>query len=115
MSQTETHVGKLEKINKDINRTVEEWCKDFFAERNINQLNSYSDSWEEMFRDECDGKYIICNDEVYKVVQNRELDGDDVYHASLNSDGTVSYVLSFYNGGCGFSEALEYALNKLSK
>lgn len=40
MSQFETHVGKLEKINKDINKTVEEWCKDFFAEKNINQLNS---------------------------------------------------------------------------
>lgn len=30
-----------------------------------------------------------------------------------NLDGTYNYVLSYYNGGCGFGEAMQYAWEKL--
>jgi len=30
-----------------------------------------------------------------------------------NSDGTLEYLVRYYNGGCGFEKALEYAEEKM--
>lgn len=32
-----------------------------------------------------------------------------------NPDGTLSYIVKFYNGGCGFNEALEAAYERIKK
>jgi len=111
MSQTETHVGKLLKI-VPICQTVEAWCKSYCDKEGI-EMKPYYDSWEECFCDEYRNKFIIYKNNIYKIIKDVDLDGDDVYHANLNSDGTINYVVSFYNGGCGFSEALGYALENM--
>ena len=38
-----------------------------------------------------------------------ELDEDDIFEIKKNEDGSFDYILSYYNGGCSFNEALDYA------
>ena len=114
MSQTEVHVGKLLKIDTTSYQTVESWCKEYCIRNGI-QMRSYYESYEECFSNECSKEFIICNNNVYKIIKNMECDGDDIYHASVNEDGTIDYVLSYYNGGCGFNEAIECALENLER
>lgn len=40
---------------------------------------------------------------------------DDIFKASENKDGSIDFELKYYNGGCGFSEAIEYALKNIDK
>jgi len=49
MSHTETHFGKLRKV--ELNTSLEEWCKQKCNEKGITELSSYYDSWEVEFID----------------------------------------------------------------
>ncbi len=55
-------------------------------------------------------KYVHLNGVIYKV-DNKSVDVDmDIFNATKNDDGTISYETKFYNGGCSFDEALEEAM-----
>jgi len=111
MSQQETRIGKIKLIDKLENENLEDQCKRILG---IKQLDNYYDSYKEAIND-CDGRYIVHNNNVYEVIEDRECCGDDIFEAKENSDGTISYVLSYYNGGCGFTEAIEESLDRLKR
>ena len=102
MSQQETRIGKIKLVEKLKNETLEEQCKRLL--NNI-PLNKWCDTYEEMMRD-CDD-YSICDDNIYEVIKNECYDYSDILIANKNTDGTISFTLSYYNGICGFNEALE--------
>ena len=59
-------------------------------------------------------KYIVTNDNIYKVVEkNNKTDEYDIFNATQNLDGTIDYEVMYYNGGCSFNEAIEYALEAM--
>lgn len=37
---------------------------------------------------------------------------DNVFEATKNDDGSYDFIVKYYDGGCGFNEAIEYALDK---
>lgn len=112
MSEQETHFGKVKEVDL-YGADVEQWCKCYCIEHGTNKLDY--DSWTEQYKDnfEFDEKFKVIGSKVYEVISDVEEDDAYIYRASRNSDGTINYILSFYNGGCGFEEALEDAINNM--
>ena len=54
---------------------------------------------------------MICTKNGWKLF--KDISDDDIFEANLNKDGSISYIVSYYNGGCCFEEALETAIEKL--
>jgi len=36
----------------------------------------------------------------------------DIFRSSKNEDGTIDFEVKYYNGGCGFDGAIEYAITR---
>lgn len=110
MSQQETHIGKLKLVQKLEDETLEEQCKRLC---NNAELESYHEDYLDYIRDEYYRKYIVYNDDIYEIIEDDESNGHDIFNAYNNSDGSIGYILSYYNGGCGFSDAIGYALEDM--
>ncbi len=114
MSHTETHFGKLRKVETDL--TVEDWCKNQCLLEGETELASYFETWEEQFRDTFYKKYFIADGEIWEVIEHVEGDdGGDIDIVIPNEDGTVTFVMQFYNGGTCLSECIEDGLKRLNK
>ena len=119
MSQTEFHTGKLYPVK--IEKSLEETCRAIAARRHI----ELGEDWQEDFRDAFDEykdktgsvqdeEYFIHGENLYRVIDHEE-SSDEEYFMKLNrnSDGSLSFIGQFYNGGTCFSEMLEEALDEL--
>lgn len=114
MSEMVHYTGKLQLVHKLPNETLEEQCKRILAEHNYFKLNGYCDSWREMLYEELYERYVIACGGVYKVIEKNYKDmDDDIFNAHDNGDGTINYGVMYYNGDCGFNEAIEYALEDM--
>lgn len=120
MSQTEFHTGKLYPV-KLIDNNLEITCRDIAA-RHVIELGK---NWQEDFRDAFDEykdktgsvqdeEYFIHGENLYRVIDHEE-SSDEEYFMKLNrnSDGSLSFIGQFYNGGTYFAEMLEEALDNL--
>ena len=114
MSETVRYTGKMSLIPKLENETLEEQCKKILKEYDYSKLYSYYDSWEEMLCDKLYGQYVIFDNDIYKIIEKIHKNIDqDIFEAYHNNDGTISYEVMYYNGGCSFDEAISYALEKI--
>lgn len=108
MSETESRVGKLKKLDVDVNKFIEEFIGDV-------EIPNYYDTKMEYFRDEYYEKFIIHGGVLYEVIEDTSFDAEiDIFEAT-EKDGIISYTLQYYNGGCSYDEAIGYALDKLNK
>ena len=81
----------------------------------LTTLNCY-DSWQEALVYEFYEQYYISKDNIiYEIVEKKNIDESDIFIAHFNSDDIIDFELQYYNGGCGFSEALDIAMNNLEK
>ena len=49
-----------------------------------------------------------------KIIEKNHRDIDeDIFEAYDNGDGTINYEVMYYDGGCSFNEAIEYALEDM--
>lgn len=118
MSQQETVTGKLKLIPKLPNETLEDQCKricndkGYFLEEPYD-LENYS--YLEYLQDEFYGKYVDYKGDLYEVIQKKDLDDLSIFNISKNQDGTFDFTLSYYNGGCCFSEAIGYAFEDMEE
>lgn len=110
MSRTELHVGKVKEVNYGLT-SLEETAKMILWELGEDVDNIHNSI--EYLLDEHYDKYVRVKDKLYKIIVDKEYQEDDLMQATKNSDGTIDYVVQFYNGGCGFNEALEEAINNL--
>lgn len=101
MSYTETHFGKFKILARG-----EENIRQYIKEHNI-ETDRYDDMWPSNTDKYCitypyeGDKYLI------EFVEHEKLDeGDDFEKFQQNEDGTISFGVQFYNGGCGLEEAL---------
>ena len=114
MSEMVRYTGKLRLKEKLPNETLEEQCKRILFEHNYFELQYYYDSWKEMLCYELYERYVIYNNEVYEVIEKNYRDFyDSIFEAYKNDNGTIDYQVVYYNGGCGFTEAIEEALNNI--
>lgn len=112
MSKQETHVGKI----KPTGLSLVEWM--FENQHLVTEHYKGQDDLYEIFYSglSCGyNKFIHIDDEVWEVIQDKEYDDYEILEMTSNFDGTFNYILSYYNGGCGFSEAMQYAKDKLNE
>lgn len=102
MSETNHYKGKLKPTGKDVVTYVEG-----------HQIPDYYDDEQEYFDDALCGSAVFYEGQVYEIDRDEYEDCDDIFEASKNDDGTINFHVKYYNGGCGFSEALEYATDKI--
>ena len=111
MSETETHIGKLKKIECD---SQNEYAHGIMKDKG-EMPNSYDSPLEWMLND-ADDIYISTPKGLYKVVKEKSLDSDDeINDLKENEDGTISFISRFYNGGTYLQEMLQEGLEKLGK
>lgn len=111
MSDYETRVGKIKKMDGDFEDIIMEisMLKPIPKYYDKNDFHDIIDFVRNEFNDE----FIINDKEVYKVIEDKNLEDEDLFDAKENSDGTIDYTLRYYNGGCGFGEAIAKALERM--
>lgn len=110
MSDYELRKGKLKEIEV---LDIESFAKAVFHV-NYTALEQYWENYTEWFREDCD-THVIVNSKVYEIIEDNRFDDVDIFDATKNTDGTIDYTLRYYNGGCGYNEAIETALKRMSK
>lgn len=60
-------------------------------------------------------EYVVIDGAIYKADYREIDDYDDILNASKNEDGTYDFEVKYYNGGCGFNEAIDIAIDRLTK
>lgn len=118
MSDYETRVGKIKKITPEDGWSTIDMIRWVITDRALKIPDYYDEKSDEdlkeFFRCELGDTFPIINDVLYEVVEDKNLDDYDLFEASENKDGTIDYTLRYYNGGCGFEEALETAIDKMN-
>jgi len=105
MSDYEHHRGTLYPVREDLTPTE-------FAEFLFDDLpKNYTTKLELLLEAE---EYYCTKDQVYQVRDTKHTDSD-WYTAKLCDDGVIEYDVVFYNGGCGFFEALDDAISEAKK
>jgi len=109
MSEDVTYAGKLRKV----------YCGDSLEDeaRRIllnlgTEIDEYYDTYLESLKE--NDKYMVIEDCIYEVLEKRKLNHDFML-ATQESDGTISFFVSYYNGGCCLEEAVEEAINNITK
>ena len=114
MSEMVHYTGKIARVENVLNETLEELCERILREHKYLSLSKYCSSWREMLCDKLYDQYVIVGGEVYKVIEKNHRDIDEgIFDAHDNGDGTINYEVMYYNGGCSFNEAIEYALEDM--
>lgn len=111
MSETEHVTGKL--VPVEIVGDIENTARLILEKEKIDKPD-YLDTFLQAVREELYRNYVVCGGKIFKVEKFQTLD-DDVYNAHTNPDGSISFELSYYNGGCSFDEAVGYALKKMEE
>ena len=117
MSEIVNYRGKLTKMDKLPNETLEQQCKRILEaiEASVCILNNeYYKSYAELLITEYSRKYIIQNNELYMILYKKINIEDDVFVVIPTESGYV-FELKYNNGVYGFQEAIEEAFYRLKK
>lgn len=107
MSEMETHTGKLIPLMLGSTATFEQKAEQACREVGI-EREDYHDTWVECLKDSGYRKLFVHNGVIYKI-EDTEVDPYGFAIATENEDGTIDYIMSYYNGGASFDEALAAA------
>lgn len=108
MSETEHHRGTLTPV--EITTNIETTAKILLEGQ---ELDSWHDTWRDKLEE--DEGYHVTDSMIYIVADTETPDYEDIFLAIKNDDGTISYETKYYNGGCGFNEAIDLAIENIDK
>lgn len=112
MSETVTYKGKLQKLAEG-KEEIESWCKELLEYKGKSIEGSLYADYTEMATENYEKDLLVANDMLFKIVSKVDLEGDDIFQIKHLGNGEYEYLVQYYNGGCCFSEAIEYSLEKL--
>lgn len=111
MSETETHLGKLRRIECD---SQNEFAADIMKDKG--EIPNYYDNPLKWMIDEYGDRYVSTPKGLYEIIDHKELDSnDDINDLKENEDGTIDFISRFYNGGTYLGEMLQEGLKKLGR
>ena len=113
MSEQETIKGKIRRIFVGTKEEMEMFAQDLCEKNGYYYEETYFETYVECLEEEGYREYIITDNDIYEVVETKNFEYNDTFDASENPDGTISFVLSYYNGGCSFGEAIGKALKNM--
>lgn len=105
MSRTETHIGKLVPTGL----TMNEYIHTLPPKKRPNQDDLSWMTLEEWFQDKYHDKILILDGNVWKI-EDKDLTDEDVSFSIKSSDGSIDYVVQYYNGCTSFEEAIKEAI-----
>jgi len=108
MSETVHYKGKLQEIIKLGNETLEEQCKIILNK----ELDDNFMSYQEYLLDEYYQKYIVHDGILYSVEKQNVEQDQDIFNISYSGCCSFNFEVKYYNGGCSFDEAIEYAFER---
>jgi len=113
MSETVLLIGRAVPVETN-GRPVVEMMKELLADDGQTIIPGFYDSIIEWFTNEIGEDYFYhpAQNTIYRLYP-KDIDlHDEIIIADKNNDGSYDYTLKFYNGGTGFDECLEEAINK---
>lgn len=112
MSETVHYKGKLELVEKDKDEILEDVCKRVLLKHGYRELKNCFDSYGEMLYNKLYNKYVITENNVYKILSKEEVEEYEIFNISDNENGTYDYEVMYYTGGMGLDEAIEESFNR---
>lgn len=115
MSEYVNYKGKLKLIHKKGNETYGDFCKRVALTCPCcdENLPSYYDTWEEYLIYEFYDYYVVVGENVYKIMSKQQIDyNESTFDLTKLQDEEYKYNVRYYNGGCCFSEAIQYAFKE---
>ena len=100
MSETEHYTGKLIPTGKSVEQYMEGV-----------EISKYCDTAIEHFNEVLSDDAIDVNGLVFEIKRERINPYEDIMLATKNEDGSYDFEVKYYNGGCGFGEAIETAIS----
>ena len=111
MSEHKTITGKLKEITIE-NFTLIETLRLFLNISNISYDEEDDELVIQLFVDNFNN-YIINDNRLYQVLEKNWIEGDVASAIKDESEGTIEFVLSYYNGGSSFEEAISTAIDEM--
>lgn len=111
MSEYEGHIGKLVEVEVE---DLEDFAKEQLKIMNEDKDDFYDSYLEQLLCLDSYG-FVFSHGKLYKVTKHKEFNYSDIAHSSKNADGSIDFVLYYYNGGAGFDEVLKEALTNMEK
>jgi len=101
--------GKLVKLPRRFDQTLEEQAKELVNEKVLEQWNK---TYLDQLLDEGDYKeYMVINGDLYKTKNLTEKNADNgLFNARRINGNDYEFEVRFYDGGCSLSEAINTAL-----
>lgn len=96
MSETKHYTGKLKPTSKTPNQYDSE----------VTDMEVFNDLYYE--------KAVVINGLVYEVEMTSTDPYQDIFISRQNDDESIDFEIKYYNGGCGFDEAIDYALGNIN-
>jgi hypothetical protein len=112
MSETEHNVGTLTPVKIEVD--AETTAQEILLSMGVKPDLKYFETYLEQLSDEGYRKYYISDGKIYKVSYKDIGESADIFEATERADGVIEFQTRFYNGGCSFDEALDYALKKVT-
>ena len=107
--------GKLTKVEKIDNETLEEQCKRICEDLGYDiedELNFY-DTCEELLLEESSSKYMKYNDELYSI-QSKDIDNyEEIFEAHINEDGSIGFESKYFGSEYFLEEAIMKSLDNI--
>lgn len=118
MSETVMYKGDLKLVSFD-GESVEETCERLLKGHGLTKIPEFYADYREYClygATETDCKYVVLDDKVYKIIPDESVDAyDDIFLMNKTGEDSYSYLVKYYNGGCGFDEALNHAFDRVEE
>lgn len=117
MSEMVHYGGKLTRIDRLPNETLEQQCKRILELRencSYAELNNEYESYVDMLLDMYYQQYVIYNNDLYSV-KRKSMDVHDDIFQMIPADYGFVFEVKYYNGGCSFIEAIDNAFRIMGK
>jgi len=109
MSETVHYKGKLGRVEFLENEDLEGLCERILKGDKGDHCDTFAEYLEEF------EQFVIIKDRVFKVLEKIEADSESIFNISTNDNAVFDFEVMYYNGGCCFGEALEYAFDLKEK
>lgn len=115
MSETVHYTGKLTRVSQHLGNGVEEQAYNILSNSKSGTCirDTWNETWVEQLLDEDCGDYIVHDGNLYSIDRKENNADEDIFDADKNEDGSISFTVRYYNGGCSFDEAIKIALKNL--
>ena len=118
MSETVHYRGVATKVDIPEGKTLVQVAEDILKSRDPQyKIPAYSDGPLEYLCDHYNEEYFFhVGKQTLYMITKASIDIDeDIIRAKELADGTIVYELKYYNGGAGFEECLEKAMDNLDQ